>query len=113
MNIHCELAAEILKTLFNLSVKLCDESLLGELECNNYCQLVGMFQGFLSSLSFKYDAKISLIGHIANVLINMQSACLQRLIPAVRRRQWQDSTPHKNGFPTEYEVQGYPMLLFI
>ena len=100
---------EILKTLFNLSVKVCEDTLLEDSECKNYCLLVEILHAILTNPSFKDYLYNGFISDVANLFINLPQCCLSKLIPGVKRRKWEDPVPLKNGYPLEYEV-GYMEL---
>ena len=106
-DLQLEEIREILKTLFNLTVKLCDETAFEESECKNYCLLVEILKEILTKPSFKCFLHNGLMSDIANVFINLPQCCLCTLVPEVRRRKWEDSVPHTDGYPLEYEVTIY------
>jgi len=104
-DLQLEEIREILKTLFNLTVKLCDETTLEESDCRNYCLLVEIVKEILTKPFFKCFLHNGLVSDVANVCINLPQSCLSKLVPGVRRRKWEDPVPHKDGYPLEYELK--------
>ena len=98
------LVIEVLKALFNVTVNVADASVIEEQACKNYCTLSCLLQEYLVHPHFASALPKALVGHIANMLINIPKGCLQGLLPSVKRRPWQEQVPRFKGYPCEYEV---------
>ena len=102
--------SEALKTLFNLSVSLCEEDVKEGADFVLFNKLSLILHCLLSKCAPLPEQPEILIGHIAHMLVNIPMVCLNGLIPSVKRRQWQDAVPNREGYPTQYEV-GFVFLM--
>eukprot|EP00794_Sanderia_malayensis_P018841 gene18841-20737_t len=100
-----KLFSEILKTLFNISVDACEDCTKDYTSSDTYKKLMVVLHCFLTHLSTTVDHFNELLGHIAHMIINIPTCCLDGLTPNAKRRGWNERIPKRDGYPIEYELK--------